>query len=321
MALARRAVPVDADVGGRDEVDALPPALRHVARGLRELPPGALEPRGLHARVLDVVVGQLVPAAAVAMEALEADPIGDRGPVLLGARAGRAQVVAIGNESNHLIESKPAVGGRQRAGPGPEERWVTESAWTSGARSRTASWSTRRAGAASRSRSRRTGRWPTACSSAVAVNAESLGLTRAELLARHRPVRARHDGGDERRADPQRRAHRPITTRGHEDAIIIGKVYAKSRGPPGARPRALLAPGEAGADHPPGADPRRRRAGRRLRRRRRASCARTRRSGRSTSSSPRAWSRSPSASSGRSSTTPTSSASGSCWPSARPASE
>ena len=202
MALARRAVPVDADVGGRDEVDALPPALRHVARGLRELPPGALEPRGLHARVLDVVVGQLVPAAAVAVEALEADPVGDRGPVLLGARAGRAQVVAIGNESNHLIESKPAVGGRQRAGPGPEERWVTESAWTSGARSRTASWSTRRAGAASRSRSRRTGRWPTACSSAVAVNAESLGLTRAELLARHGPVRARHDGGDERPARP-----------------------------------------------------------------------------------------------------------------------
>ena len=120
-------------------------------------------------------------------------------------------------------------------------------------------------------------RWPTACSSAVAVNADE-PRAHARRAPRATPTCSCTARRMATNAMLTRNGARTglITTRGHEDAIIIGKVYAKRRGPPGARPRALLAAAQAGADHPAGADPRRRRAGRPRRRRRRGARARTR---------------------------------------------
>ena len=68
--------------------------------------------------------------------------------------------------------------------------------------------------------------------SAVAVNAESLGLTRAELL-RDTDLFV-HGTTVATNAVLTRNGARTglITTRGHEDAIIIGKVYAKRAGLP-----------------------------------------------------------------------------------------
>ena len=90
--------------------------------------------------------------------------------------------------------------------------------------------------------------------SAVAVNAESLGLTRAELLRDTRPLRPRHDGRDERRADPQRRPYRPHHHPGARGRDHHRQGLREARGPARARHRALLAAGEAGADHSPRAD-------------------------------------------------------------------
>ena len=64
------------------------------------------------------------------------------------------------------------------------------------------------------------------------VNAEQLGLSASGAAGRDRAVRARHHAGDERDADPHGRTDRADHDHGHEDAIIIGKVYAKVAGLP-----------------------------------------------------------------------------------------
>ena len=155
---------------------------------------------------------------------------------------------------------------------------------------------------------------------AVAVNAEQLGLTRSELLAAtdlfvHGTTQATN-------AMLTRTGARTglITTKGHEDAIIIGKVYAKVAGLPERDLVALLAAAQARPDRAALADPRRHRAHRPRRRRdRRAPGGR----GLAAIDEPargRASRRSPCRCCGRSSTRATSGGSRSCWPSARTAS-
>jgi len=78
---------------------------------------------------------------------------------------------------------------------------------------------------------------------------EQLGIT-DRSCSRGPICSCRHDPGDQRDADSHRRADRPDHDKGHEDAIIIARVYAKVAGLPERDLVHVVAAAQARPDRP-----------------------------------------------------------------------